>query len=881
MLKWRVFYSIIFIFMVQVSLFSQIVISGKVTDTLYQPLQDINVLIYQKHSGIVKAFSISDVTGRYSVSVDLSCDSLDILLSSIHFRRIKLTIPNQSQQRDFVLKQDTKLLETITVKAKPIDQRGDTLSYLVELFKGREDQTIEDVLKKLPGIEVEESGKILYQGLPINKFYVEGLDLTDGRYAMISRNLPHDAISTVEVFEKHQPVRILEDIVYLPQAALNLKLKKKVAYTGNGKIAAGTDPFLWDVRFTPMLLSNGLQFLASYQSNNTGDDVSKQLRQMAEGNLAVFPFRPSESIELFNVSSADHYGTIDPKRYLDNRIHLTNVNLLLPLKKDLQLRANVYFVDDVRKNQSFEDHTFYLPDDTIRFEKESRNNQNNRYWKGSFDLNRNTKQNYLRNKTQFRLQQTHNHERILNNSDTVYQSVASPSNSFSNSLNSIFKSGKALIEFQSQLQYDKGPQELSVSPGSFEAIVNNGIPYDVSFQTATLERFFADHYLGSTFRRKRWDFSFRAGISLRMQSLHTNLKIGDGTSFTEAGAAFANNMEAQQCQIYIIPALQYKHKALRLSLDWPFNQQHLQLKDLALNESQLNRKLLQAPKFGLNYTFGGFWELRSSWYYLERMSNPDNFHYSYILKNYREIIKTDAFVQQFNQHLASVSISYRNSITAFFNTFSYFFTTRHMNLTYETQLQQDGSFVVTARQLPNTAYTHHLQFRSSKYVHTLKSSLSLNTSFMMHQGKTFANEALFDATTTQLSISPEIYFQTTTWLNFNYKMYLNVMQSTINGDLRNQTHINKHFFSVNLFPKDNHILNLNMEYFMLRQSGYNFVDLMYRVKLPKSRFSIEARWNNILNSDVFVENYSYQFTVVTFSHSLRPSQFLLSLRFSF
>ena len=77
------------------------------------------------------------------------------------------------------------------------------------------------------------------------------------------------------------------------------------------------------------------------------------------------------------------------------------------------------------------------------------------------------------------------------------------------------------------------------------------------------------------------------------------------------------------------------------------------------------------------------------------------------------------------------------------------------------------------------------------------------------------------------------------------------------------------------------MLNLNLEYFKYRQNGYNFVDLMYRYKLPKSRFNIEVRWNNIMNSDVFIENYGYQFTVVSHSQSLRPSQFLLSLKFSF
>jgi hypothetical protein len=881
MRKWIVYGYVLCLIAIQNQSISQTVVSGVVTDTINKPLRDINVMIYPKHGSILKAFSITDQNGNYAVEVNLESDSLDLLLSSIHFERIKRTIPNQTQRIDFALKPDTKLLETITVKARPIDQRGDTLSYLVEHFKGREDQTIEDVLKKLPGIEVEESGKILYQGLPINKFYVEGLDLTDGRYAMISSNLPHEAVSTVEVFEKHQPVRILEDMVYSPQAALNLKLKKKVAYTGSGKISAGISPWLWDIKTTPMLLTSGLQLLASYQTNNSGDDVSKQIQLLTPGNLAVFPLRPSDNIQLFNISDIKKHGSIDPKRHLDNQIHLANVNILLPLKKDIQLRANVFFIDDFRKNQRFTEYTYYLPLDTIHLKEGSYSTQFHRNWQGSFDLYRNTRRNYLHNKTQFNVQQQKHYERISLSVDTLNQFTSVPFNSFSNVLNSIFKSGTTLIEFQSLLQYDNGPQELTVSPGQFDAIVNSGTSYDLSFQTAILERFFADHYFGSTFQWKRLNFSVRTGFSTRWQSLKTNLKTDDGQSLSDAGTEFQNDIEARQYQLYLIPALQYKHKTIRFSIDWPLSLHHYNIKELNNNKTQDAIKLLQAPKFSMNYSFADFWELSSSWYYLERISDPDDFHYSYVLKNYRELIKTDAVVQQSKQHMASASISYRNTITAFFNTFSYFFTRRQLDLIYETQLQQDGSLIVTALKWPNSATTHNLRFRSSKYIHALRSSLSLNTSFMMHQGKTLANDELFDASTTQYTLSPEIYYQTTTWLSFNYKIQLNVMQSNINDDLRNKILINKHYLSIHVFPKDNHMLHVNLEYFRYRQCNYDFVDLMYRYKIPKSRFTIEARWNNILNSDVFLENYSYQFTVVSHSQALRPSQFFLGLRFSF
>lgn len=881
MRKWVVICLAFIIVALQLRSFSQTLISGVVTDTLNNPLRDINVMVYPKESGILKAYTITDLHGKYLVEVSLETDSLDLLVSSIHFERIKLTISNRTQKLDFVLKPDTKLLETITVKANPIDKKGDTISYLVEQFKGREDQTIEDVIKKLPGIEVEESGKILYQGLPINKFYVEGLDLTDGRYAMISSNLPHESVSTVEVFEKHQPIRILEDRIYSQQAALNIKLKNKTAYTGSGKIGSGFEPWLWDAKFTPMLLSNKMQLLASYQSNNIGDDVSRQIASLAPLYRTVFPFQPSDKISLFNLSDIEQYAGLDTKRYLDNRIHLSNINVLIPLKKDLQLRATVFYVNDLRRNQSFEDRTYFLPADTLSLFQDFKRKQTNNYWHGSFDINRNTSKNYLRNKTSFTLQQEDYFDRILNETDTIIQYAAIPYNSISNTLNSIFKSGKNLIEFRSLIQYDQGSQELSVAPGPFEAIINSNNIYDTAFQFATLRRFYADHFVGSNLKWRRWIFSIRFGFANRVQTLQSRLEISSNGEQIEAGDSFQNQLDAHQYQIYTIPSLQYKYKRLRVSVDWPLNLQQFALKEANFDASKSISKLLLAPKLSMSFNLRGFWDVNASWYYQQRLSDPDNFYFAYILKNYRELIKTEAFFQQTNQQIASASLSYRNAITAFFNTLSYVFVQREMNLTYSTLLQENGSLIISARDLPNTSQTHNLQFRSSKYIHALRSSLSLNTSFLLNNGKTLVNNESFDVVTMQYSLSPELYYQTTTWLNFNYKIHHNVMYSYISDDLRNKIHMNRHYFSINLFPSDRHMLNFNLEYYRFDNSDYNFVDMIYRYSFPKSRFKLEARWNNILNSKNFITQYNYQFTVFTTTQNLRPSQLLVSLRFSF
>lgn len=196
-------------------------------------------MITAKGQSSILAYGFTNDSGRFTITFNTSYDSLEITVSSLAFERQTKTIGNSSQEIRFTLAPDIKQLETFTVRASPLARRGDTLSYFVQSFASKTDRSIDDVLRRMPGIEVEPGGKILYNGLPIEKFYVEGLDLMDDRYAPVSRNLPHEAVATVEVLENHQPIEILRDRLSSQHASLNLKLKRKATYTGTAKIGAG------------------------------------------------------------------------------------------------------------------------------------------------------------------------------------------------------------------------------------------------------------------------------------------------------------------------------------------------------------------------------------------------------------------------------------------------------------------------------------------------------------------------------------------------------------------------------------------------------------------------------------------------------------------
>lgn len=254
-------------------------------------------------------------------------------------------LPNRSQAVNLTSASQPIALKEVKVKPPLITQDGDTISYSVAAFKSQSDRVIADVIRKLPGIEVEADGRILYQGKPINKYYIEGMDLLSNKYRLANDNLPADAVSRVQVIENHQPIRMLDSLVFSDRAALNIKLKNEVTVTGTAHLGAGGTPFLWEANLTPMLFSRKNQMIASLQSNNTGNNVSAQLKDMAPGTV----FNPLQNDSKKKDGLALQPLAIPPfesTQWLDNRVLLGTANYLKRLRNDFELRGNVAYNND-------------------------------------------------------------------------------------------------------------------------------------------------------------------------------------------------------------------------------------------------------------------------------------------------------------------------------------------------------------------------------------------------------------------------------------------------------------------------------------------------------------------------------------------------------
>ena len=142
------------------------------------------------------------------------------------------------------------------------------------------------------------TGTIKYQGKTINKFYIEGMDLLGGKYAMASENLSADKVKSVQVYENHQPVKALKNVQFSEQAALNLVLKDdaKNVWQGVVDLAVGYgDDWLRDARWLEMVFGRKKQSISMMKANNTGKDIDHEVTDLSRFEKSA----PTESAYLY------------------------------------------------------------------------------------------------------------------------------------------------------------------------------------------------------------------------------------------------------------------------------------------------------------------------------------------------------------------------------------------------------------------------------------------------------------------------------------------------------------------------------------------------------------------------------------------------------
>lgn len=331
------------------SLSAQQTIKGIVTDAENgQPVDAATVQIRKAGRQVPLTYTLTKADGTFILPLRQADDSLFVHVSLLGYKAIRQKITAGATLR-IRLEPEVFTLKEVEIRPGRVYGRQDTINYDVSQFISPKDEAIKDVLKKLPGVDVDDDGKISYNGKNISKFYVEGMDLTDGRYNQLTNNLQANAVKSVQVMENHQPIRVLQKKLTTEDIAINLKLKDdfRDRWMGTLEGGMGASPLLWEGMGNAIQISRKSQSAYIYKGNNRGDDVTDEqniLTQIgAEG-------KTGPSIPSF-LSQPSFSAPLKKERLLFNNVHSLSGNRVYKLNETTQLRLNANYLHDLTQQE--------------------------------------------------------------------------------------------------------------------------------------------------------------------------------------------------------------------------------------------------------------------------------------------------------------------------------------------------------------------------------------------------------------------------------------------------------------------------------------------------------------------------------------------------
>lgn len=868
--------------------FSQIIVTGRVLDDNNMPLSSVNITLYKKGNPSIIAFAIPDKEGRFSLKYNAIHNDSFVLKAALLGYGTKSVnfVAGVQTEFTFQLSPTPINLPEVKVQNQPVWQRKDTINYNASEFKQRQDRVIGDIIARLPGMEVTPGGQIKYNGKPINKYYIEGLDLLEDKYGIANNNLPADAVDKVQVLENHQPVRVLDSVQFSDRAALNIKLKNnaKLRIIGRAKAGVGLSPLLGEAETTPMLFKKAFQFITTYKYNNTGLDNTREITSQNISDYINAIQNGAVKNDLVAVVSPGP-PPLQSQRWLFNNAHVATGNFLVPLSKTYQLRTNLSYVNDFQKQESSLQTKFYLPDDTLQIKETNSFKGYLNKLQTDFTLMANQPDYYLKNQLRFQGYWSAEASRLITDRE-INQRLSNPFFNVSNDFSLLKTRKKVIKEFGSYIGFVNMPQQLNILPGLYENLLNNNMPYEAIQQKATLQTVYTDNFISLRMRKSKFGSRHKAGFNFQSQQYLTELfKVISGGKQSIADT-FQNNLHWKRWRFYVDNDWSYENQKWRLSLSLPVNYTVINYFDNGLVTGQKKSALLFRPFFSVMYQLNPKWNLATSLSFNRDFDDIRNVPAGYVLKNYRSFANNNTTLAEYDILAASASVTFRNPLKIIFLNIGINYSISKSNLLYR-QIFNGNLQTLLAQLSDNDAERLTFSGRLSKYFIDIKTSVSINGGYTFGSQEQLQQEKLVQFKNRDYSagFSLNTKFSSKVSLDYrvNYSKYFSKSQlQQRSADVEN---VNQRV-NFNYLPAGQIILKISAEHYYLQNnfslsSNYFFGDLGILYKPKNSKIDIEGSFQNIFNNKEFA-TASISNNVETVSVLLlRPRQVIVKVGFSF
>ena len=270
----------LFLLVSTVSFAQNVRFEGTILDNNKAPLEMANIMAMNQGTKAMDAYAITNEKGKFILNLNANA-TYTIKLSYLGMQNKEIIVTTQTQNitQNITMESGGIDLEGVEiVREMPVSIKGDTIVYNSDSFTNGTERKLEDVLKKLPGVEVDADGQVKVEGKSVTKLMVEGKDFFDGDTKLGVKNIPADAIDKVQVLRNYNENSILKGVENnQDNLAMNIKLKEGKKNFWFGDVTAGIGVGHEDTRYN--IAPKAFYYSPKYSinimgnSNNVGEQA--------------------------------------------------------------------------------------------------------------------------------------------------------------------------------------------------------------------------------------------------------------------------------------------------------------------------------------------------------------------------------------------------------------------------------------------------------------------------------------------------------------------------------------------------------------------------------------------------------------------------------
>lgn len=837
---------------------AQVNVTGKVIDKESdEPLVGASVIV-KGADGKIRKFTSSKSDGAFSITMP-SVNDCHLEVNIMGFAKKIIPLDSVSIPLTVCMEPGTTLLKEVTVKADRIREQGDTITYNVGSFAQQQDRSIGDVLKRMPGIDVANNGKIQYQGEDINKFYIEGSDLLGGKYGIATNGISHEDVGAVEVMENHQPMQVLSGISFSDKAAVNLKLKNKAkaTWTLHGDAGGGyswqPEGAVWDGELFAMAVMPGFQNITTFRTNNTGEDLSAS-------NTDFFADRRGTGLSQYISVGLPGVPSLDSKRTLFNRSFLVSTNNLWKLGHG-EFKANIdYSFNRVTAEAS--NITTYFLDEGNRVITENRDGTEHTHsLSGKFIYELNQKTAFINNTLQTNIDWN---DITLRTSGSIpnTQTANLPDYYISNRFKMIqrFK-GKHLVTFESRNEWESLPQTLGLDV--------SGNPYR---QHIGDHAFLTHESAAYAFSLKGITISLEGGIKGYWRSMNSELP----ELPQELPGLTENAIHTNSFSVYATPKLEYWVRRVNLSLNLPVSYAHYSFDKAIANRDEV----YFSPSLSFNWKPNNRFSGKISGATGRSPMNLNLIHPGLIMTNYRTLKSgVDNFYNHSTQNI-SASFQYKHTRHGLFANGMVTHSWSHLPYTLSQQLYGDYIVYSYSRAKSNSRMLWALG-SVGKTLDFMRGSCNINGSYNRNESRLFSQQQSVNSVSTGWSVGGKINGNPCRLFSFDYRIDYSDSRLTMNGMSESWLSTMENELSLTFIPHRKLQWTVSGEHYRNELTEHNYKNIvMLDTKLTfqlNKKIEFAASLTNILNKRSYNYTTYSQLSSFESQRQLRGRQLLFSI----